>query len=63
MDITMCDSLSCPKRMQCLRWVAKANPIQSFLMNPEDNCHNFIQATEQEIKNYCNRKRNNGYEK
>lgn len=51
----MCDSLTCPKKMQCLRWVAKAEPIQSFIKFSEDNCKDFIQATEQEIKDYCER--------
>lgn len=52
----MCNSLLCSRRMQCLRWVAKAEPIQSFAKFPDNDCQNFIQATEQEIKAYCERK-------
>ncbi len=51
----MCDSQLCSKRMQCLRWVAKAEPIQSFAKFPDEDCQDFIQATEQEIKDYYER--------
>ena len=48
-DITMCCSIDCPKRMECYRFLAIPDYIQSyadFQSTDLSNC--FIQATEQE---------------
>lgn len=58
-DITMCNSLTCTKRMKCYRWIAKADPIQSFSKFSDCNEQKyFLEATQDEINDYLERERN-----
>lgn len=62
-DITMCCSIECPKRMECYRFLAIPDYIQSYadFQNTElKDC--FIQATKQEKEIY-EQKRNGGSSK
>lgn len=58
-DITICDSLVCPKRLQCYRWVAKPDKLQSYSRFPDCDAEHdymaFIKASDQEINDYLRR--------
>ena len=48
-DITMCMSTDCPKRLQCLRFMAKPNYVQSyadFLQDEPDRTKCFVKFEE-----------------
>ena len=57
-DITMCMSIECPKRLQCYRFIAIPDYIQSyadFLRDEPDRTKCFIRAAKSEKERYKER--------
>jgi len=54
-DITMCSNSSCPRRLTCFRFIARAAVLQSYTRyTPEtDKC--FVEAYTAEIEDYKKR--------
>ena len=55
-DITMCNSLTCNKRFECYRFLAKPNRIQSYSDFPncikENNYPDFVYYSKREGDSY-----------
>jgi len=57
-DISMCGSTTCPKRLLCYRFIARACRIQSyFAPSPDSNgyCEHYWPADKYQLKDYKER--------